>query len=85
MNVSPNDGPSSRCSTNLLRERPIFPRNAEKRASVFGSYRKPEISTARPIGEMLMTGYALPFEVASVILLVAMIGAAFMARRPKKL
>ncbi len=43
------------------------------------------ISTARPIGEMLMTGYALPFEVASVILLVAMIGAAFMARRPKKL
>lgn len=42
-------------------------------------------STARPIGEMLMTGYALPFEVASVILLVAMVGAAFIARRTRKL
>ncbi len=43
------------------------------------------VSTARPIGEMLMTAYALPFEVASVILLVAMVGAAMIARRPKKL
>jgi NADH-quinone oxidoreductase subunit J len=43
------------------------------------------VSTARPIGEMLMTAYALPFEVASVILLVAMVGAALIARRPKKL
>ena len=42
-------------------------------------------STTRPIGEMLMTGYALPFEVASVVLLVAMIGAALIARRTKKL
>jgi NADH-quinone oxidoreductase subunit J len=42
------------------------------------------VSTARPIGEMLMTSYALPFEVASVILLVAMVGAALIARRPKK-
>jgi NADH-quinone oxidoreductase subunit J len=43
------------------------------------------LSTARPIGEMLMTGYALPFEVASVVLLVAMVGAAYIARRTKKL
>jgi NADH:ubiquinone oxidoreductase subunit 6 (subunit J) len=43
------------------------------------------VSTARLIGEMLMTAYALPFEVASIILLVAMVGAALIARRPKKL
>jgi NADH-quinone oxidoreductase subunit J len=43
------------------------------------------VSTTRPIGDMLMTTYVLPFEVASVILLVAMVGAAFMARRQKKL
>jgi NADH-quinone oxidoreductase subunit J len=42
-------------------------------------------SIARPLGEQLMTGYALPFEVASVILLVAMVGAAYIARRTKKL
>lgn len=42
-------------------------------------------STAKPIGEMLMTGYALPFEVASVVLLVAMVGAALIARRTKNL
>jgi NADH-quinone oxidoreductase subunit J len=33
------------------------------------------------IGTELMTGYLLPFEVASVILLVALVGAAFIARR----
>ena len=37
--------------------------------------------TTAPLGEMLMTGYLLPFEIASVILLVALIGAAFTARR----
>ncbi len=42
-------------------------------------------STAGRIGELLMTAYALPFEVASVVLLVAMVGAAFIARRTKKL
>jgi NADH-quinone oxidoreductase subunit J len=42
-------------------------------------------STIKPIGEMLMTGYLLPFEVASVILLVALIGAATMARRTRSL
>lgn len=42
-------------------------------------------ATAKPIGEMLMTGFVLPFEVASVVLLVAMVGAALIARRSKKL
>ncbi len=38
-------------------------------------------STTKTLGEMLMTGYILPFEIASVILLVALIGAALTARR----
>jgi len=42
-------------------------------------------STITSLGEMLMTGYLLPFEVASVVLLVALIGAAMTARRTRKL
>jgi NADH-quinone oxidoreductase subunit J len=41
------------------------------------------VSTTRTLGEMLMTGYMLPFEVASVVLLVALIGAAITARRTR--
>ena len=41
-------------------------------------------STAAKIGELLLTVYLLPFEVASVVLLVALIGAAMIARREKK-
>jgi NADH-quinone oxidoreductase subunit J len=41
-------------------------------------------TTTKTLGEMLMTGYLLPFEVASVVLLVALIGAAMMARRGGK-
>ena len=41
-------------------------------------------STAPKIGELLLTKYLLPFEVASVVLLVALIGAAMIARREKK-
>jgi len=40
--------------------------------------------TAPKIGEMLLTGYLLPFEIASVVLLVALIGAAMIARRERK-
>lgn len=40
-------------------------------------------TTIKPIGELLMTGYLLPFEIASVILLIALIGAAMMARRTR--
>jgi NADH:ubiquinone oxidoreductase subunit 6 (subunit J) len=39
--------------------------------------------TAPQIGELLLTKYLLPFEIASVILLVALIGAAMIARREK--
>ncbi|MCX6120848.1 MAG: NADH-quinone oxidoreductase subunit J [Ignavibacteriales bacterium] len=41
-------------------------------------------TTAANIGELLLTKYLLPFEIASVILLVALIGAAMIARREKK-
>ncbi len=40
--------------------------------------------TAPQIGELLLTQYLLPFEIASVVLLVALIGAAMIARREKK-
>ena len=41
-------------------------------------------STTSSLGSMLMTTYLLPFEIASVILLIALIGAAMIARRPRK-
>jgi NADH-quinone oxidoreductase subunit J len=40
-------------------------------------------TTTSSIGEVFMTTYLLPFEVASVVLLVALIGAALIARRDK--
>ena len=40
--------------------------------------------TTPQIGEFLLTKYLLPFEVASVVLLVALVGAAMIARREKK-
>jgi NADH-quinone oxidoreductase subunit J len=40
--------------------------------------------TAPKIGELLLTKYLLPFEIASVLLLVALIGAVMIARRDKK-
>jgi len=41
-------------------------------------------TTSIGIGKALMTSYLLPFEVASVVLLVAMLGAAMIARRERK-
>jgi NADH-quinone oxidoreductase subunit J len=44
------------------------------------------LSTTTPsLGQLLMTTYLLPFEIASVILLVALIGAAMFARKKPKL
>lgn len=40
--------------------------------------------TGAIIGELFLTTYVLPFEIASVVLLVALIGAAMIARREKK-
>ena len=41
-------------------------------------------TTSPALGEALMTTYVLPFEIASVVLLVAMLGAAMIARRERK-
>ena len=41
-------------------------------------------NTGPRIGELMLTRFLLPFEIASVILLVALIGAAMIARREKK-
>jgi NADH-quinone oxidoreductase subunit J len=41
-------------------------------------------TTTKSLGEMLMTGYLLPFEIASIILLVALLGAALISRRERK-
>lgn len=41
--------------------------------------------TALEIGELLMTTFILPFEVAGILLLVAVMGAALIARKPKEL
>jgi NADH-quinone oxidoreductase subunit J len=38
-------------------------------------------TTVYEIGRLLLTRYLLPFEIASIVLLVALIGAAFFARR----
>ncbi len=40
-------------------------------------------STANSLGELFVTTYSLPFEVASIVLLVALIGAAMIARKDK--
>lgn len=41
---------------------------------------KPLESTISPVGDLLLTKYLLPFEVASLLLLVALIGAVVIAR-----
>ena len=47
----------------------------------FGGAEKSIGPTTAEIGDLFMTDYILPFEVASVFLLVAMIGAAMIVRR----
>jgi NADH-quinone oxidoreductase subunit J len=41
-------------------------------------------STSAEIGKAFLTSYLLPFEIASVVLLVALVGAVMIARRDKK-
>jgi NADH-quinone oxidoreductase subunit J len=40
--------------------------------------------TVNQIGKMMLTGYLLPFEIASIVLLVALIGSAMYARKSKQ-
>jgi len=45
----------------------------------------PAPETTNSLGEMFMTTYLLPFEVASIVLLVAILGAAFIARKDRSI
>ncbi|MBD3268224.1 NADH-quinone oxidoreductase subunit J, partial [bacterium] len=45
---------------------------------------KPIESTISAIGEMLLTKYLLPFEIASLLLLIALVGAMVLARTEPK-
>ncbi|MFA6234610.1 MAG: NADH-quinone oxidoreductase subunit J [Bacteroidota bacterium] len=46
---------------------------------------QPQIQgTSLEIGELLMTTFVLPFEVAGILLLVAVMGAALIARKPEE-
>jgi NADH:ubiquinone oxidoreductase subunit 6 (subunit J) len=47
----------------------------------FGGEQHPASPTTAAIGELLMKDYILPFEVASILLLMALIGAAMIVRR----
>jgi NADH:ubiquinone oxidoreductase subunit 6 (subunit J) len=48
-----------------------------------GPGRAPQ-STTREIGQLFLTQYLLPFEAASILLLVALMGAAMIVRRRKE-
>jgi NADH-quinone oxidoreductase subunit J len=45
------------------------------------SAQKPAVQTTAAIGELFMKDYILPFEIASILLLIALIGAAMIVRR----
>ncbi len=44
----------------------------------------PDFGGARPVAELLYTKYLFPFELTSILLLVAIVGAVVMARRDEK-
>ena len=59
------------------------------RARPIGSVAQPDVSVNMPanlkaLGETLFTDYLLPFEVTSILLLVAMIGAIVLVRKEKR-
>lgn len=51
------------------------------KTSWHGGGQSPDAPTTAAIGELFMRDYILPFEVASILLLVALIGAAMIVRR----
>jgi NADH-quinone oxidoreductase subunit J len=51
------------------------------RAGETGSFAGGSVSSVASIGRLLYTDYAFPFEVTSVLILVAMLGAVVLARR----
>jgi NADH-quinone oxidoreductase subunit J len=54
------------------------------RHSESGAFPRGAVSSVRTIGRALFTDYAFPFEVTSVLILVAMMGAVVLARREER-
>ena len=51
------------------------------RAGDSGNFPSGAVTSVAAIGRLLFTDYAFPFEVTSVLILVAMVGAVVLARR----
>jgi NADH-quinone oxidoreductase subunit J len=54
---------------------------ALSRGGESGGFAGASVSSVSAIGRLLFTEYAFPFEVTSILILVAMIGAVVLARR----
>ena len=57
---------------------------ALSRAGESGAFAGASVSSVSVIGRLLFTDYAFPFEVTSVLILVAMVGAVVLARREEE-
>jgi NADH-quinone oxidoreductase subunit J len=55
-----------------------------RRSAPAGQFGSAAVSDVRQIGRILFTDYAFPFEVTSVLILVAMVGAVVLARRDEE-
>src|SRR3954465_7853209 len=55
-----------------------------RRSAPGGQFGSAAVSDVRQIGRILFTDYAFPFEVTSVLILVAMVGAVVLARREEE-
>jgi NADH-quinone oxidoreductase subunit J len=49
-----------------------------------GAFGETAVSSVRALGRVLFTDYAFPFEVTSVLILVAMVGAVVLAKRDSR-
>ena len=60
-----------------------FAQSKELRAAATPDIAAPDASAGN-VADLLFTRYALPFEVVSLLLLIAMVGAIHLARRPRR-
>ena len=50
-------------------------------SAMYESFASMEVVTSKVVGELLFTGWVLPFEIVSILLLTAMLGAIVIARK----
>ena len=53
-------------------------------SAMYESFASMEVVTSKVVGELLFTGWVLPFEIVSILLLTAMLGAIVIARKDTK-